>query len=182
MQKRRGFTAVELVVVMVVIGILLTIAVLSFRHTQAVARDRERDADVQAIATYLEGFYGQQVSSGNTLIKQPGSYPARELFYYEHRDLFPFVFGDLPEQIMYAPGVSDARSLIAVMNTYTQTNVNESTIVNRTELDNYAGYLYLPISQTNGNICVEVEDFCRSFKIYYRTELNGYKTVESKRK
>ena len=48
--KQKGFTVVELLLVIVVIGILATIAFVSYRGVQAKGRDTERKTEVQAIA------------------------------------------------------------------------------------------------------------------------------------
>ena len=78
MQNRRGFTIVELVVVMAIMAILLTLAVLSISKNQANARDAKRNADVAAIANGLETRFKEgdrfvTASSGNYVAS--GSYP-----------------------------------------------------------------------------------------------------------
>lgn len=52
-----GFTIVELLVVIAVIGILSTISVLSFNHFQANSRDSQRSSSVVIIAEALEKYY-----------------------------------------------------------------------------------------------------------------------------
>lgn len=54
---RRGFTIVELIIVITIIGILLTLAVVSLNGSQEKARDDERKADIQSIAQHLEALY-----------------------------------------------------------------------------------------------------------------------------
>lgn len=53
----KGFTIVELLIVIVVIGILATLVVTTYSGIQARARDSKRQADVQALQTQIEGFY-----------------------------------------------------------------------------------------------------------------------------
>lgn len=76
MGKQRGFTLIELAVVIVIIGLLVTIGTVTMRGMQAAARDKEREADVAAIAMYLESIYPKEIkdTSGNT-IKPAGWYP-----------------------------------------------------------------------------------------------------------
>ena len=77
MRMRRGFTIIELTIVIAIIAILFTIGVVSFRSYQASARDKEREADVAAIQMYLESIYSQEIKDGGgNVIKPAGSYPA----------------------------------------------------------------------------------------------------------
>lgn len=77
MYKHKGFTAIELAVVMVVIGLLLVVGMVSFRSAQPDARDKERQSDIASLANYLESLYAQEIKNGsNTVIKPAGAYPA----------------------------------------------------------------------------------------------------------
>lgn len=60
--KRRGFTIVELLIIIVVIAILAAITVVAYNGVQQRGRDSERTADVQAIVKALELYY---VDNGN---------------------------------------------------------------------------------------------------------------------
>jgi len=55
--KRRGFTIIELIIVVTIMGILLTIGVVNLRGSQANGRDAERKVDVDTIALHLETYY-----------------------------------------------------------------------------------------------------------------------------
>ena len=50
MRKPRGFTIVELVVVMTIMAILLTLGVVCLNASQLNARNMKRDTDLDAIA------------------------------------------------------------------------------------------------------------------------------------
>ncbi|KKQ92408.1 MAG: General secretion pathway protein G [Candidatus Woesebacteria bacterium GW2011_GWA2_40_7] len=52
-----GFTLVELLVVMAILGVLVTIALVSFRNSQARGRDAQRKSDLKQISSALELFY-----------------------------------------------------------------------------------------------------------------------------
>ena len=52
-----GFTLVELLVVMAILGILVTIIGSSFRNAQARGRDTQRKSDLKQISQSLELFY-----------------------------------------------------------------------------------------------------------------------------
>jgi len=56
-KRDQGFTIVELLIVIVVIGILAALVLNSFSGVQARARDTERRTDINAVATQLEVYY-----------------------------------------------------------------------------------------------------------------------------
>jgi len=58
--KQRGFTIIELLIVIIVIGILATLVITTFSGIQRNARNRTREADINALHSQLEYFYGQQ--------------------------------------------------------------------------------------------------------------------------
>lgn len=54
---QKGFTIVELLIVIVVIGILAALVLNSFAGVQQKARNTERQTDTKALATQLEAWY-----------------------------------------------------------------------------------------------------------------------------
>ena len=56
-QLSKGFTIVELLIVIVVIGILAALVLNTFSGVQRRARDTERQTDVNSVATQLEVYY-----------------------------------------------------------------------------------------------------------------------------
>jgi len=55
--KGKGFTLIEVLVVIAIIGILATVALMSFTGTRAKARDSKRKADLHQVQTALGVFY-----------------------------------------------------------------------------------------------------------------------------
>lgn len=71
MRKTRGFTVVELVVVMIIMAILISLSILSITSSQANARDHERLADIDQVMRGLERYYNE--ANANT--PTAGRYP-----------------------------------------------------------------------------------------------------------
>lgn len=53
----KGFTLMELLIVIVILGILTTIVASSFRSSQEKARDSRRKSDIEALAKAIEVYY-----------------------------------------------------------------------------------------------------------------------------
>jgi len=64
--RKSGFTIVELLIVIVVIGILALLVITTYAGIQAKARDSKRSSDVKSLQTQIEAFFSQQ-----------GYYPSR---------------------------------------------------------------------------------------------------------
>jgi type IV pilus assembly protein PilA len=58
-QDNRGFTIVELLIVIVVIGILALLVITTYSGIQAKARNAKRQTDVQSLQTQVEAFFSQ---------------------------------------------------------------------------------------------------------------------------
>lgn len=57
--KNRGFTIVELLIVIVVIGILATLVITTYNGIQEKARDTKRKTDINALQGQIEAFEAQ---------------------------------------------------------------------------------------------------------------------------
>jgi prepilin-type N-terminal cleavage/methylation domain-containing protein len=58
-RKESGFTIVELLIVIVVIGILAALVITTFNGIQQKGRDTERETDIKALHSQLEAYYAQ---------------------------------------------------------------------------------------------------------------------------
>jgi prepilin-type N-terminal cleavage/methylation domain-containing protein len=56
-KRQQGFTIVELLIVIVVIGILAALVITTYAGIQAKARNSKRQTDVQNIQTQLEAYF-----------------------------------------------------------------------------------------------------------------------------
>ena len=55
----RGFTIVELLIVIVVIGILALLVITTYSGIQSKARNAKRQTDIQSLQTQIEAFFSQ---------------------------------------------------------------------------------------------------------------------------
>lgn len=58
-KRQSGFTIVELLIVIVVIGILATLVIVTFTGIQQKSRNSQRQTDINAVASHVEAFYAQ---------------------------------------------------------------------------------------------------------------------------
>src|SRR6478752_2416936 len=58
--KSKGFTIVELLIVIVVIGILATLVIVTFTGIQQKARNSQRQTDINALDSHIEAFYADK--------------------------------------------------------------------------------------------------------------------------
>ncbi|QQS20064.1 prepilin-type N-terminal cleavage/methylation domain-containing protein [Candidatus Saccharibacteria bacterium] len=59
LKNKKGFTIVELLIVIVVIGILATLVIVTFTGIQQKGRNSQRQTDINAIQSQAEAFYAQ---------------------------------------------------------------------------------------------------------------------------
>ena len=57
LKNKKGFTIVELLIVIVVIGILATLVIVTFTGIQQKGRNTQRQTDIKALNGYVEAFY-----------------------------------------------------------------------------------------------------------------------------
>lgn len=60
LNNKKGFTLVELLVVVAIIGLLSTLAVVALGNARAKARDAKRVSDIKQIQTALELYFSDQ--------------------------------------------------------------------------------------------------------------------------
>lgn len=206
MHKRYGFTAVELTIAMVVMAILLSIGVVSFRSSLVQARDRERQADVEAIAAHLESLYSQEVKNGSgNVIKQAGSYPYLDcgfdgMGYYSDCSIedSPYAISSDTRDLIKSAGAQVIKSPLETKhtsivtptssyNSYDRSNFLSNQVPTAAQLG-VNKYFYR--AQNSKTAACQIgpsntgwQNGCRSFSLYYVTEAdpNTVIRVESRR-
>jgi prepilin-type N-terminal cleavage/methylation domain-containing protein len=58
--RSSGFTIVELLIVIVVIGILATLVIVTFSGIQQKGRNSQRQTDINAVTSHVEAFYAEK--------------------------------------------------------------------------------------------------------------------------
>lgn len=194
MLKPRGFTIVELVVVMTIMAILLTLGVVSLNASQMNARNLERDADIEAISKGLEARYAR----GNAYAVAPsfinkGAYPSVLEFQHAQGTLVasitPTQTAMYLDQILTGTQVSSflppgAQENADIKTTFkpvctTACAAGVAATINTAINGSNNVYVYEPVS-ADGNVCVNTE--CVRYNLYYLPEgASVYKTKESLR-
>lgn len=165
--KRRGFTIVELIITITIMGILLTLAVVNVNVTQAKARDDERKGDIEAIASALESFY----ASGNSTSTNFGRYPSVGLTgsYATLKSNLP----DIDMKSLTAPGIAvptnNTLPASFVVSTNSGTAPSIQTTAGVSPQPTIAQYVYQPI-RSDGGVCQSTDIDCRKYNLFYRLE------------
>lgn len=161
--NRRGFTVIEVIIVVTIMGILLILGVVNLRGSQISARDAERKGDIEAIATHLELYY----NSGNyELGRAPGSYISSTTGGGTNAGILAIV-RDMDPKSLVAPGHSDLDYIS--FTPATCSGVCTQTPAGVTPQPTIDQYVYQPL-QSDGTLCTNISQGCRKFNLYYRLE------------
>lgn len=175
--NRRGFTVIEILVIIAVMGILLTLAVVNLRSSQINARDAERRADIESITTHLEVYY----TSGTDNSSIVGRYPSTAALTAGANSILS-TFRDADRESFIAPETKDADDDINehIVETF-QAATNNSSDPNSLEPEPTINtYIYQPL-KNDGSICQYTSDECRSYNLYYMQESDSTViTIKSK--
>lgn len=186
MNRRSGFTMIELLVTITVMVVLVILSVIVLRTTQATGRDEERKTDIDIIARGLELRYNNGNAKATSTWIQKGAYPGtNEMLHalgFSRADFTPnqivggYLTDLLPETSAanFTPplgGTFDVSCVWACQPAETQSYIDSITTTSK--------YVYEPIDAT-GNVCPGND--CVRFNLYYRTESdNIVRKVKSKR-
>lgn len=108
--RTKGFTIVELLIVIVVIAILAAISIVAYNGIQQRGRDSQRQSDVKTIAKALELYYidnGRYPPGNGSTTINPGWSTTADASWANLRSiLVPKYISDLPSDPISTPNVS----------------------------------------------------------------------------
>ncbi len=138
--SQKGFTIVELLIVIVIIGILAALVLNTFADSQKRARDTQRTTDVSALSTQLEVYYNDK-----------GAYPQFSQIdtIGEAKTAFP----GLDEGAVDAPSNSAAFDIIG-------------TALGGTDISHYSYQAW----QADGTTACNTDDACAKFTMTWNKE------------
>ena len=174
--RQRGFTIVELLIVIVVIGILAALVLNAFSGVQAKARDTERDTDMRALASQLEAYYtsygeypptyanNTTAGTGNIVNVSMDSDVTAKLKGMDLNSLRSPSSNNTANNILFATYTAASPPAPTAAAT---ASVTTTTIVAGPDK-----YIYMPTQGTNGagSLCSTEAQTCMSFRIYYVRE------------
>lgn len=184
----QGFTIIEVVIVILIVGILVSLSSVQLLRTQLVARDKERVDDVTAIANHLENIYktgqpaGASIPPGDPLVTSstPMGYPSTALVSLPNDDQTKAILGSLNPEALKSP-LKKTMSLTAASD---NTDLSGNGVSPTSSNDNYIfqplkddGTLCTIANSSNLNdpnpqrvIAPRLSDECVAFNIYYVSE------------
>lgn len=158
MKNQRGFTLVELIVVLAILGTLTIIAVFNYTSVQRQARDEQRSADATVVAESLEKYFAKH-----------GEYPS--VTQITNSD------GMAVKQLL---GLTGLDSLLAPLESGSATNSWKTGTASSTNQVTYSGNTDTSASCMTGALAT---DRCTDFRIQYYNEQEGtYTTITSRNK
>lgn len=165
--QENGFTLIEMIITMVIIGILAGIVVFSPKTFLVTARDQERSDDIHSIARRLEQAYTSQD------LGYPGYPSTTELA--TDMSAHSRTMTRLSPDALKAPNASSAISVIAATN---------NALIDPAGLNtpSVSQYVYQPLA-ADGSLCTanpSSSSPCVRFYLYYRQESdNGLQKIKS---
>lgn len=155
MELREGFSLIELITVMVVVGVLIAMTALTVTQVQPAARDTERKDDLASIGRRLEQAYAAQdigapaYPTAARLISDIGSQSGTVL--------------RLSTEATRAPNSTSTSVVGATSNSLTEPKGTGSPLLNE--------YVYQPLT-SSGGLCTG-SNTCVRFFLYTRLERNN---------
>lgn len=175
---RRGFTIIEIIIVLALIGILMTLAVAQLSSSQTAARDDALKKHAETIARGLEDYY--RVGNTNYSIL-PGKYPSADEFKHASGENISdvgaqYTGGYLDTWLNGARLESTSKLRLITMTGQSPentTNISDSTPIG---VVTYEPLMFMPAGGGDPDqfaFCVTKANECSRFNLYYRTELDG---------
>lgn len=143
--RNNGFTIVELLIVIVVIGVLASISIAAYNGVQARARNVDRQSDVNAIAKALAIYEIEN-----------GSFPKQGMVAGMDIVDYPITALKLPRKAIISPTAPAG----------TQNSFSETKWGGDTSTDYYG---YRAVNASDG-VCWSTDDTCTGYILWYKLE------------
>ncbi|MCX6728372.1 MAG: type II secretion system protein [Candidatus Saccharibacteria bacterium] len=163
--RRRGFTIIELVIVITVMAALIALGVVNLRSSQANGRDTERKTDVESIAQQLEAYY----TSGTDNSTDVGGYPSTSIT--ATQNAMTTALRDVDTDSLTAPGLTDPMTPTQTFIPASCSGACVQTTAGVTPQPNINQYVYQPL-HSDGTLCNDAVE-CRKFNLFYRQEVDN---------
>lgn len=184
-QRARGFTVVEVLVVLVLIGILLALALVKLSSSQVGARDDTTRMNAETIARGIEEYF--KLGNPNYSIAS-GRYPSVDEFRHAAGEDVPSIGSQVTGGYLdtWLSGAKlPTTSKLRIITTTGQQPENSVNISDSTpaEVVTYEPLMFVPAGGGNPDrfdFCMTKTDECVKFNIYYRSESdNAIHTIRS---
>ena len=151
--EQNGFTLIELVIVIIILGILLTVVATTYRGVQAKNRNSQREADITTLQGGLETYYAQTSMYPTLANLNSTSWVTKYL-------------PDVPASALQDPHWSS--------NTAACTNDGHSIVINHPVINCYD---YQPVAN-DGSACDNIQKVCAHYTLTAKLE-GGSEFVKS---
>lgn len=177
---QRGFSIIEVTIVVIMIVVLTLLGIASFRSSQASARDDERRTKAETIARAIESMY----KNGNTQFGvNPGEYPnTYDVNTAITNGRLSGLLLDIDTSILSYSWQTDTTN-VATIGSSANPLANESDTIINSAL-NTDKIFYEPIREGSGasdtdrwEACYAASHACRRFNIYFKRESDGQRVT-----
>ncbi len=164
--KNKGFSVVELIIVITIIGILASLATVQILRSESVARDKERADDVRSIMINLQDIYDSGQIDGSIIASGDGSITNAVAMGYPSTKLLDVTYVNTSQANGIIQSIRlDARKSPYLASSATSPNFSIVAATSTADLDNSAKtaggitlgktndvYVYQPLDAT-GALC-----------------------------
>ncbi|HMI09169.1 MAG TPA: type II secretion system protein [Candidatus Saccharimonadales bacterium] len=170
MNRRAGFTLVELLITITIMVILMTLVVFNLRSVQVNARDEKRATDAEVIARGLEIRYANGNPRATSAYINKSEYPGiNEMFHalgFTKAGFVPTsVSGGYLQELL--PGTEKILGTGSNLDFMCASACAAEVAATVNSMTTISKYVYEPIDSSN-NVCFN--GGCIRFNLYYRTE------------